>query len=105
MRNGCRILRKLNLIRLDFYMCCLSQPEKGIYEFLEMFKNMNADASVSIIGKTKNLSTQERFKTLIGNNKNIKFPGYVSDRQLLINTYDDHNIFSTTLIYRRTLMW
>ena len=84
--------KKVKLDKIRFLYVARVNPEKGIYEFLEMFKNMNADASVSIIGKTKNLSTQERFKTLIGNNKNIKFPGYVSDRQLLINTYDDHNI-------------
>ena len=29
---------------------------------------------------------------MIENSKNIKFPGYISSRQELINTYDSHNI-------------
>ena len=67
-------------------------PVKGINEFLEMFKNLDLEAELSIIGKTNNLSHQKKFKDLIANVKNIKFPGYISNRQELIDTYDNHNI-------------
>ena len=67
-------------------------PVKGINEFLEMFKNLNLEAELSIIGKTNNLKHQKKFRYLIENVKNIKFPGYVSNRKELIDTYDNHNI-------------
>ena len=67
-------------------------PVKGINEFLEMFKNLNLEAELSIIGKTNNLRHQKKFKNLIENTKNIKFPGYVSNRKELIDMYDNHNI-------------
>ena len=57
-----------------------------------MFKKIKGDAQVSIIGKTKNLSLQQKFKNLIKDSKNIKFPGYISDRKKLIETFDNHNI-------------
>ena len=58
-------------------------PEKGIYEFLEMFDRMKLDAEFSIVGDTKNQKIS---------NKNIKLLGYISDPQALINIYDNHNI-------------
>ena len=67
-------------------------PVKGINEFIEMFKNLNLDAELSIIGKTNNLKHKEEFQTNMENTKNINFPGYISNRQDLINTYDNHNI-------------
>ena len=57
-----------------------------------MFKKLEIDAEISIIGKIKNLKLKNRFKSIIQNNSNIIFPGYVSDRKLLIDTYDNHNI-------------
>ena len=57
-----------------------------------MFKKIKIDAEISIIGRTKSSILQKKFQSIIGNNKNIKFPGYISDRQLLIDTYDKHNI-------------
>ena len=57
-----------------------------------MFEKIKIDAEISIIGKTKNLKLLKKFKSIIENNINIKFPGYISDRQLLIETYDSHNI-------------
>ena len=77
-------VRFLNVSRVN--------PEKGIYEFLSMFKKLNFAAEISIIGKAKNSTLQEKFESIIGENKNIKFPGYISDRQELMNTYDFHNI-------------
>jgi len=57
--------------------------EKGIFEFIKMFNQINFDAYFSIAGDTKN----QNFS-----NKNIKILGYISDQQSLINIYDEHNI-------------
>ena len=38
-----------------------------------MFKKIKVDAEISIIGKTKNLNLQKKFKSLIKNSKNINF--------------------------------
>ena len=84
--------KNVKLDKIRFLYVARVNPEKGIYEFLEMFKNIKLDAEISIIGKTKNLTLLKEFKTTIVNNQNIKFPGYISDRQLLIDTYDNHNI-------------
>ena len=81
---------KLDKIR--FLYVARINPEKGIYDFLELFKKIKIDAEISIIGKTKNLPLQTDFEKLIANNKNINFPGYISERQKLIDTYDNHNI-------------
>ncbi len=58
-------------------------PEKGIYEFLKMFGKIKLDAEFSVVGNIKNLKTS---------NKNIKLVGYISDKQSLIDIYDNHNI-------------
>jgi len=47
---------------------------------------------ISIIGKVKNLTLQSKFQSIIKNNSNILFPGYISDRKELMNAYDNHNI-------------
>ena len=78
--------------KVRFLYVARVNPEKGIYEFLEMFRNLKIDAEISIVGKTKNLRLQSKFKKLFDDNKNIKFPGYISDRKLLMDTYDNHNI-------------
>ena len=65
-----------------------------------MFKKLEIDAEISIIGKIKNLKLKNRFKSIIQNNSNIIFPGYVSDRKLLIDTYDNHNIFNSPVLYQ-----
>ena len=57
--------------------------EKGIFEFIEMFNQINFDAYFSIVGDSKN----QNFS-----NKNIKILGYITDQQSLINVYDEHNI-------------
>ena len=58
-------------------------PEKGIYEFLEMFDIMKLDAEFSIVGDTKNQKIS---------NKNTKLLGYISNPRALMNIYDNHNI-------------
>ena len=78
--------------KIRFLYVARINPEKGIYEFLKMFKNLKINAEISIVGKTKNLRLQSKFKKLFDDNKNIKFPGYISDRKLLMDTYDNHNI-------------
>ena len=57
--------------------------EKGIFEFIKMFNQINFDAHFSIVGNSENL------KNL---NKNIKLFGYVAEPNLLIDIYDKHNI-------------
>jgi len=84
--------KEAKIDKVRFLYVARINPVKGINEFLEMFKNLDIDAELSIIGKTNNLRHQKEFKTLIENTHNIKFPGYISDRQNLINTYDNHNI-------------
>jgi len=57
--------------------------EKGIYEFLKMFDEAKLNAELSIVGEENNSKIS---------NKNVKFLGYVSEQQSLIDIYDDHNI-------------
>ena len=78
--------------KVRFLYVARINPVKGINEFLEMFKNLEIDAELSIIGKTNNLRHQNEFRILMKNTNNIKFPGYISNRQDLITTYDNHNI-------------
>ena len=77
-------IRLLNVARVN--------PEKGIFEFLEMFKKLKIHAEISIIGKIKNMALQNKFKLIVEDKNNILFPGYISNRQLLIDAYDNHNI-------------
>tara|TARA_Y100000590_G_scaffold469181_1_gene655396 strand:- start:3281 stop:4294 length:1014 start_codon:yes stop_codon:yes gene_type:complete len=58
-------------------------PEKGIYDFIQMFKKIDLDIELSIAGDPKNLKIS---------NNNIKLLGYISDPQSLIDVYDSHNI-------------
>ena len=58
-------------------------PEKGIFEFLNMFNKIKFDAEFSIVG---NLENQDIL------NNNIKLLGYIAEPQSLINIYDNHNI-------------
>ena len=58
-------------------------PEKGIFEFLNMFDQIKFTAELSIVGNSKNQNIL---------NKNIKLFGYIADTQSLINVYDEHNI-------------
>ena len=84
--------KKPNLDKIRLLNVSRVNPEKGIFEFLEMFKNLKINIEISIIGKIKNLTLQNKFKSIVQNNSNINFLGYVSDRNILKDTYDDHNI-------------
>ena len=57
-----------------------------------MFKQLKIDAEISVIGKIKNLTLQNKFQSIIQDSKNINFPGYISNRKALIEFYDNHNI-------------
>ncbi len=85
-------LKKPNLSKVRFLNVSRVNPEKGIFEFLEMFKKLKIDSEISIVGKIKNLSLQNRFQSIIKDHSNIIFPGYFSDRKALIDAYDNHNI-------------
>tara|TARA_Y100000816_G_C26078704_1_gene568215 strand:+ start:117 stop:1136 length:1020 start_codon:yes stop_codon:yes gene_type:complete len=73
---------KLNKIK--FLYVGRANPEKGIYQFLEMFEKININAELSIVGNLKNIQ--------VSKNKNVKLVGYISDKQSLIDIYDEHNI-------------
>ena len=85
-------LKKPDLSKVKILNVSRVNPEKGIFEFLEMFKKLKIDAEISIIGKIKNLTLQNKFQSIIKDCSNINFPGYISDRKLLIEAYDNHNI-------------
>ena len=84
--------KKPNLKKVKLLNVSRVNPEKGIFEFIEMFKKLEIDAEISIIGKIKNNTLRNKFKSIIQNNKNILFPGYIANRKLLMETYDNHNI-------------
>jgi len=58
-------------------------PEKGIYNFINMFDKIKLDIDLSIVAEPKDLKIT---------NKNIKLLGYISNSKSLIDVYDNHNI-------------
>jgi len=58
--------------------------EKGIFSLLEIFKKININANLSVVGKSEN-------KNL--NYEKINYIKYVSDTSSLIKIFDEHNIF------------
>ena len=84
--------KEAKIDKVKFLYVARINPVKGINEFLKMFKNLDFGAELSIIGKTNNLKHRKEFQTIIKNSNNIHFIGYISNRQDLINTYDNHNI-------------
>ncbi len=91
-REWLQNFKKPNLDKIKLLNVSRVNPEKGIFEFLEMFKKLKIDAEISIIGKIKNSTLQNKFKSIIQDNPNIFFPGYIADRKILIDAYDNHNI-------------
>jgi len=86
-------IKDAKLDKIKFLYVGRINPEKGIYEFLKMFKKIKFNAEVTIIGKAKNLILNEKLNALIQNNPRIKFQGVVSSRKKMIEIYDEHNIF------------
>lgn len=84
--------KKPNLKKVKLFNVSRINPEKGIFELLEMFDRLKIEAEISIVGKINDQSLQDKFKSIIQNKNNIFFSGYISDRKLLIQAYDDHNI-------------
>ena len=58
--------------------------EKGIFSLLEIYKKLDNNVELSIVGSLNDLEKV---------NKKINFIGYVNDINKLINIYDNHNIF------------
>ena len=85
-------IKEAKLDKIRFLYVARVNPEKGIYEFLDIFKKIKVDAEISIVGKTKNLNLHKKIHSLIKNDQKIKFPGYISDREKLIEAFDEHNI-------------
>ena len=71
------------LDKIRFVYVGRMSPEKGIFNFIEMFNKMNINAEFSIVGNSNGHNVP---------NKNIKLMGYVANPQSLINIYDNHNI-------------
>ncbi len=84
--------KKPNLDKVRLLNVSRVNPEKGIFEFLELFKKLKINIEISIIGNIKNLNLRNKFKSIIKDSPNIFFPGYISDRKILIDTFDNHNI-------------
>ena len=84
--------KKPNLEKVKFLNVSRVNPEKGIFEFLDMFKQLTIDAEISIVGKIKNQTLQNKFNSIIQGHSNIFFPGYISNRESLMEAYDNHNI-------------
>ena len=85
-------LKEPNLDKIRFLNVSRVNPEKGIFEFLEMFNQLKISAEISIIGKINSLALKNKLQSIIEKNPNILFPGYVSNRESLIDIYDNHNI-------------
>ena len=71
------------LDKVKFLYIGRMNPEKGIFQFIEMLKKIKFDFEFSIVGDNKNKKNSE---------KNIKYLGYVANEELLIKIYDNHNI-------------
>jgi len=75
--------KAVTVSRAKFLYVGRMSKEKGIFEFIKMFNQLDFDADLSIAGNDEN----QNFS-----NKNIKLLGYITEQQSLINTYDEHNI-------------
>ena len=62
--------------------------EKGIFSFLKIFREINFDTELSIVGNNNDIK-----KNQLINEKKINFLGYGFDVSKLIDIYDNHNIF------------
>ena len=71
------------LDKVKFLYIGRMNPEKGIFQFIEMLKKIKFNFEFSIVGDNKNKKNSE---------KNIKYLGYVANEELLIKIYDNHNI-------------
>ena len=75
--------KKISSKKANFLYVGRLSKEKGIFNFIEMFEKINNDATMSIVGYSKNFSF---------NNSKIQQLGYISDPLNLIKVYDECNI-------------
>ncbi len=75
--------KEVLLDKIRFLYVGRMSKEKGIFDFIKMFKKIDLDAELSIAGNAENYNA---------NNNRIKLLGYVAEPKSLINIYDDHNI-------------
>jgi len=75
--------QEASLDKAKFLYIGRMSKEKGIFDFLKMFNEINFDADFSIVGNSENHNIS---------NKSVKLLGYVADSNLLIDIYDRHNI-------------
>ena len=63
--------------------------EKGIFSFLKIFKKINSNTELSIVGNINDIKKNQ----LLKDEKKINFLGHGFDVSKLIDIYDNHNIF------------
>ena len=75
--------KKVPIDKIKYLYVGRVSKEKGIIDFVEMFKNLNFDRVLNIAGVLNN----HHF-----NNPKIKYLGYVSDAENLMKIYDENNL-------------
>ena len=76
-------LKKPDLDKIKLLYIGRMRIEKGIFNFIEIFKKINLKAELSIVGDDKKIKNIE---------KNINLLGFGYDAKSLIEIYDSHNI-------------
>lgn len=75
--------KKVQTSTANFLYVGRLSKEKGIFDFIKLFKQMNNSAKLSIAGDARNFKLDD---------SNINLLGYISDPSSLIKTYDSCNI-------------
>ena len=75
--------KKPLLDKVRFLYVGRMSPEKGIFEFLNMFDNISFETEFTIVGNSESTKIT---------NKNVQLLGYIANPQSLINIYDKNNI-------------
>ena len=75
--------KKTSLKKIKYLYVGRMSIEKGIFDFISLFNDLELNADFSIVGNS------EEHKDL---NNNINFYGYIADPKKLIDIYDEHNI-------------
>ena len=75
--------KNASLDKVRFLYIGRMNPEKGIFHFIEMLNKIKFNFEFSIVGDNEKQKNQK---------ENINYLGYISDEEVLINTYDSHNI-------------
>tara|TARA_Y100000741_G_scaffold352671_1_gene325021 strand:- start:214 stop:1224 length:1011 start_codon:yes stop_codon:yes gene_type:complete len=75
--------KEASLEKIKFLYVGRMSPEKGIFDFLNLFNKLNLNAELSIAGYSKDY---------IAPNNKINLLGYLSKPSVLMKAYDDNNI-------------